>query len=133
MTLVYRVETQDGEGPYTGWPRAWTDPSDLGIDKEVLHPEPELDGLEETQFDELFAFASVEQFMDWFGFEAVILSLEEQGFVLATYDIPPERVQRGGRQVKYVPTENPPVERRSLSEVYYSNIRFSVDIIEHDE
>jgi len=136
MTLVYRVETTEGSGPYAAWPNTWgvVLPRDSGIYDEVSHPLPEDDGLGYTEDGEKFAFSTVEQFMDWFGFESAILTLEQSGFFLNVYDIPPENLIVGGRQVKYInPDSSQFVVSLSLIDTYYSNIHFSVDIIEHDE
>lgn len=94
LTTVYRIENEDGRGPYQSGDSCWDDNGDI-------HPIPADDGLEGIHWLEFSCFASVEQLRDWFGTYEIIQTLKEcdhAEYAVIEYQADAENVRHGGRQ-----------------------------------
>jgi hypothetical protein len=101
--LVYRVETKDGEGPYTG-------PHNLAFtllathQSSDNHPAPRADDIDISYWDRRpmfrFGFKTVEQLHDWFN-ASERDALRGYGYLMVTYEVCHSRVLVGGRQVAF--------------------------------
>jgi hypothetical protein len=114
--LVYRVENEAGEGPY------WTGDADgVGMESQdapAIHPSPYYDGMG-LHFTPgmLCGFVSVAQFKRWFYRKEWRRGLAALGYKLMVYEVPPDMVVRGHRQVAFRPAQVRPVTVRDLVEV----------------
>lgn len=108
--IVWRVENKEGFGPYQalddyGWdhqnqdhqPRPW---DDLDFDGHEIR-------------DYRFGFSSQEQMQAWFG-DKDRAFLASHGFELVLYDVPPDAILTGEKQVAFKRDQSTLIERRTL-------------------
>lgn len=100
MALVYRVELDNGRGPYIS---EWADGETVETLREELckahgtdeeHPGPRRDGL--TPYGRIFGFSNRKQLREWFAGWSD--DLAEAGFRVNVYRIHKDAVQHGNRQ-----------------------------------
>jgi hypothetical protein len=112
---VYRVETDDGLGPYVDLYLADILPYYSTYDQ----PGPADDGIMGHLWDSEhhFGFRSMEQLTAWFG--AYAEQLHEAGLRVAVYEVDDDRgrVVHGQKQLCFVRDEAQLLERKSLLEV----------------
>lgn len=104
--LVYRVENADREGPYAG-------PKTISLDRHFnieTHPGPWYDNIPNVCYEHRFGFSSMEKFVGWFN-EAEREGLARDGYRLSIYDVAPEHVIQGRKQVVFE------AEKASLFEI----------------
>lgn len=112
--LVYRVQTESGEGPYiSGKAIDLLQPHQRCDD----HPAPRNDGVGDY-YDfhgtHKFGFKSLEQLHAWFSsYECDVL--RSMGFVMATYEVAEMRVRFGGKQIAFEYSEAQLVHVTALS------------------
>lgn len=110
--IVYRLEDQDGCGPYAYGGLAFPMEFPGGIGPDSPHPEPTDDGICEADFTTRHhcGFASLDQAARWFGYCARNFTAEDptgeldatgQRFTLAVYSVPEEYVADGHRQIVF--------------------------------
>lgn len=107
--IVYRVENQDGCGPYrTGSLRGkqhevgeWLNSQYVKLD-EIRHkrPMPYSDGIFEHTDDDYCGFHGIKKLRQWFTKEE-LQKLQEAGFQINKYKVPKELVIDGNRQVMF--------------------------------
>lgn len=113
--LVYRVQTECGEGPYASG-IAWDLLQPHQSDREN-HPSPSQDNIgDRSDFygSHRFGFKSLEQLHAWFSsYECDCL--RAMGFVLATYAVSECHVRFGGKQIAFEYSEAKLVHITALS------------------
>jgi len=94
---VYRLETEEGAGPYrAGHCMAlgiWT----LRCEQ---HPLPWEDGLDEISSHEVCGFANLDQLCAWFN-DSEIRALESRGVFVWEFEIPKGRIRFGRKQIAF--------------------------------
>jgi len=134
MTLIYRVETDNGIGPYVSFFTAWLQAAVVcGEPEEDLHPSPEHSGLGFTKHGERFGFDTLEDVFQWFYAEPIIRALEEDGYGVSVYEVPEHSIARGIRQLKFVLDDAERVSFQPITGLYFERQTFTVDNTEHDE
>lgn len=88
----WRVETVNGEGPYSTRAAIWCD--------SPYHPAPEKDGLEAVEHHEIFGFKNLIHLKSWFSEEylEVLEECDDETFVITLYEAPETAVRHGYRQ-----------------------------------
>ena len=89
---VYRVQRDDGSGPYRGCELDYAAIHD-NSDVAAFHPAPWEDGIEPSESD-YFAFASLDDLCAWFN-ERERAFLAQRGFAVAVYRVATHLVRRG--------------------------------------
>lgn len=93
MTLVYRIETEDGRGPYRGPNVDWGDHPPVGIHS---HPTPNEDSGIKADWEDMgpymqerysFGFTSEAQFRSWFYDDDWLVAMKDAGLMLSVYDV----------------------------------------------
>lgn len=97
MTEVFRVEMEDGNGPYDGGLAMRQVPSEDFFD---LQPPPLSDGITDFGPEHFFGFSSFSAFFRWFGHTIDVL--EKKGCKLCRYLVDSEHVVSGKRQVVFI-------------------------------
>lgn len=101
MPYVYRVETEEGFGPYVGGEYI-----DLSFEGDGSHvPTPENDGLGFIEPHEHCAFASLTDLVIWFCEEKNLDTLELYEFRVVKFYVAPSKIRYGFRQVVVVPRD----------------------------
>lgn len=99
MAIVYRVECNEGYGPYRS-PNTSSDWRHHPHACSTRHPTPWEDGITEFGDDHLCGFAYMHHLEDWFHpLELAALTL--RGFRLATYEIDSRMIRYGHRQCMF--------------------------------
>ena len=96
--IVYRVENEDGKGPYEGtcdW-SLWQTRDHV----EPSHPGPKDDGIDIEMEVDYCGFASFGQLRDWFESEELVM-LRKLGFKVRRIRVPRSRVKFGKKQVVF--------------------------------
>ena len=108
---VYRVERQDGLGPYR--PDVPDEVTDTLYNwrRGDNHPTPDDGGLVMRKTD-LYGFTSKRALHTWFAGAKRVL--RKHGFLLATYSVPAEHVRRGDRQVAFPKKHATLIDRSTL-------------------
>lgn len=99
MTIIYRVETHGGIGPYKLFDT--TNELNAMVDShcDSAHPGPFADGLRNLSDMEYFGFISRESLIAWFsGWE---YDLNDCGMLVVEYDCNPDDYRKGSYQVAF--------------------------------
>ena len=93
MTIIYRVETPEGFGPYSRIA------PELGTSyNSSIHPEPDLEGLN-VDFSMSFGFESLERLMNWFSAgEIEDLGIYRERWLVSKYEARADTVQSSQTQ-----------------------------------
>jgi hypothetical protein len=91
---VFRVEDQDGIGPYSKWG------VNLDVSNTDNHPTPSDDGIH-LDYDHNCAFNSIEQLRNWFSDRNDQGILVVKGFTCNVYSVPIDHVKIGYKQVTF--------------------------------
>lgn len=110
--IVYRIERDDGTGPYVGNERG---PHRSGWHCPTRNPNPRFDGLGHVWFTDnnIFGFKDARQLVKWFP-RVDRRHMAEQGLKLALYRIDGRRIKKGGKQIVFDRRLATLIERRPL-------------------
>ncbi len=121
--LVYRIETEDGDGPYGGAEPKW------GLNKPYCgdrHPTPEDDSKLRDAWikivrdgfssDWRFGFTSVDQMRAWFYEDDWLVAMHDIGLGLVVYGCSTDEVRLGHTQAVFERGRCDVVERHALTE-----------------
>lgn len=120
LKRVYRVENEFGEGPYNA---EHTTPAraeyvfgddDVSDSYVEARPGPQRDGMKYVPGKYKFGFESKAQLANWFGDDHFGPFLANNGYRIATYEVPAERVRYGGHQVAFAGDMAKLVSRRGI-------------------
>lgn len=102
MLQVYRVEDEDGVGPYRS-DKNYVAFALFGGDalSNGARPCPWYDNLKQFGDSHFFGFESMEQLLEWFPREC-LQRLFDAGFRVRVYAVAPDYVMRGGKQVAFI-------------------------------
>lgn len=117
--LVYRVETEDGKGPYrgmTGHPDPEFHYRLARNHSDYAHPAAEVDGIDVWKLDLSYAcgFGSLEALYTWFG--DAMYKLESVGFRLNIFDAPD--VEEGRNQLMFDRPKATKLKTYDFSEIF---------------
>lgn len=110
---VYRVEDDEGGGPYSGKHHRKVEIA-YPKDAQVYWPVPCEDGLSDVPRDYVYGFASMKQVRAWFGSKGR-RALAKLGFGLTVFDVDAKSVRRGYHQVAFHKDEAQPIKRLDLA------------------
>jgi len=119
MKKIFRIENEAGKGIYVGDSKVSSDLYEID-GPSPRHPRPEDDSLLMKSFEDSgrnvsneryflfsvtpfkFGFTSVEQLRNWIYNDEWLISLAEEEFVLAVYEVADENVMVGNTQACYM-------------------------------
>lgn len=128
MKTVFRIENAERQGMYVATgalSAAIADTGTVVVDYYRCHPTPESDarlGWDdlENQYDYLFGFASIKQFVDWTINQSIRRRLREMGFRLSVYES--ESAIHGVTQAVFPPQEARYLGYIELDAVEYQHV-----------
>ena len=100
--LVYRVENDNGRGPYVGNNRHWTQREHsfskhhVGINEEFRNLE-----IEEIASRERCGFDSLKSLYRWFNNRQERFNLKREGFKVVTYEVGASHVRKAKKQLAF--------------------------------
>jgi len=101
--LIYRIEDKDNNGPYKSWELRY----DLNLShQDGFHPSLYRDIPEwNYQYDYICGFKDLNQYYNWFSIDW-IQALNKDGFTLNVYDIHPDNILFGSKQICFKKNKN---------------------------
>jgi len=131
MTLIYRVETEYGTGPYVSYDSAWLQ-TIVGKELAKTHPSPSASGLGYTKHTEIFGFETITDLLSWFSGEDTIRALEADGYGVRVYDVPDKHITYGLQQLKFPRDAAGGLYFESISKLYFERQTYEVDNTDHE-